>query len=1098
MSLIISVILARILIPASSQFSCTVGPTEDKTINGAVTCGTIMIEGTLRITSNTYLTADRIEVSSTGTLIIGTSLSPVTDITIYLNHNMGYNHVTESGTSTSSGQIMSYGTTYMYGEDKTSWTLLNQDCDQCNVISVNECNNWSIGDTIIIVTTGNGATSFTELVSSADNFKSEERIISAITEETNSCSITLNSALLLYHRGTWFDGIVPTQAEVLNMDRSILITGPDPYYYDIDPIKGFQGITTRQAGGGIMQMDNVKIEKCGRVELGQYCLHFHLIGDCPECRFRGNVITKATNKGITVHGTHHSLVDNNIIYNVRGAFIYIEDGNEYENTISNNVAVCPEINNYVGLGAIAPTNPCMLDGVRNQEDSDRHEHTGIYINAPTNHIIGNHVIGMENALFINAVFGWGNPDGEATNRVCKLAMPMGITKGNVFHNNAGFGWYANSLYTTNVLTDENGYVTDFETCTLWNMNNGIDQSKHFYVEDHVEYFEDFSMGVYECGDITFKNTISALNSKGFYWKSYRRGLNSDVFCDNCTFYNNDVQMIGPGGAAQIEFKNSKVISTNNHNGINVNHHCGLYNAHGQTGGLCASHYVFNNVDFGSIEPTFYSETHDGELSNTPTSLQQTDVLIFYNGYIYFDTIQSHPTFNTNNCIIDGQWTKCMESMGIRIIRIYSPNRGDLTAITSSGSYTIPFRNLQRYMGYNVYSTQTCVGNNGIYGPQDKINDNCNHRVWPNGYTFIVKNNENIILNVPNYSGNMYDTFVTEYSDTQMAQTSITISITGDTLLSGNQCIISSLHNRKYITQYGPLIPQSGFWWDCIGGWNTQSGINEFINQIPAINWFVSGSNTVSIKGDESTVKIYTPDTTSSSSTSTTSTTTTTTTTTVNPSQCGYIPSTCIGDLNWAVNIGSKSNPEWYTDFEKITQTQLSLATQTDMVHFWYCTNQNPNNNCDGLQIPCSRSCDSTTSSTTTTAATTSTTSTTSTSTTSTTKCGYVPNSCSGDIEWAVTTGKQNYQQYYPQFETITGSKLIDANEEDISLYWVCRGENPNGRCTQLEIPCNRICKATFEEEQELDNNNNNNNGQKSNLMLIVGIVSILCVLIGFM
>ena len=119
---------------------------------------------------------------------------------------------------------------------------------------------------------------------------------------------------------------------------------------------------------------------------------------------------------------------------------------------------------------------------------------------------------------------------------------MGITRGNVFHNNAGFGWYANQLYSTNVMTDENGMVADWETCTLWDMASKEDRSRPFVVENHVEYFEDFSMGVYECGDVTFKNTISALNSKGFYWKSYRRGLKSDAFCRNCTFYNNDVHV----------------------------------------------------------------------------------------------------------------------------------------------------------------------------------------------------------------------------------------------------------------------------------------------------------------------------------------------------------------------------------------------------------------------------------------------------------------------------------------------------------------------------------------------------------------------------
>ena len=61
---------------------------------------------------------------------------------------------------------------------------------------------------------------------------------------------------------------------------------------------------------------------------------------------------------------------------------------------SNNVLVCPELNNYAWLGAVSPGSRCMLDGVDHQEDADRHEHSGIYLNSPSNHIIGNHVVGM--------------------------------------------------------------------------------------------------------------------------------------------------------------------------------------------------------------------------------------------------------------------------------------------------------------------------------------------------------------------------------------------------------------------------------------------------------------------------------------------------------------------------------------------------------------------------------------------------------------------------------------------------------------------------------------------------------------------------------
>ena len=44
--------------------------------------------------------------------------------------------------------------------------------------------------------------------------------------------------------------------------------------------------------------------------------------------------------GIIVHGTHSSTVEDNVLYNVRGAGIYIEDGNEMYNDIKVSVPVC--------------------------------------------------------------------------------------------------------------------------------------------------------------------------------------------------------------------------------------------------------------------------------------------------------------------------------------------------------------------------------------------------------------------------------------------------------------------------------------------------------------------------------------------------------------------------------------------------------------------------------------------------------------------------------------------------------------------------------------------------------------------------------------
>ena len=143
-------------------------------------------------------------------------------------------------------------------------------------------------------------------------------------------------------------------------------------------------------------------------------------------------------------------------------------------------------------------------------------------------------------MFYDPLNNFGNEDNQMKQKVCKSAMPMGVTRGNVFHNNGRFGWYANQAFTTKVLTAANGEVGDWRTCTLWDMESGEDLSQPFVVENHVEYFEQFAFGAYDCGDVTVKDSIIAFSTQGLYWKSYRRGLASGPFCQNCTIYKNHI------------------------------------------------------------------------------------------------------------------------------------------------------------------------------------------------------------------------------------------------------------------------------------------------------------------------------------------------------------------------------------------------------------------------------------------------------------------------------------------------------------------------------------------------------------------------------
>ena len=105
------------------------------------------------------------------------------------------------------------------------------------------------------------------------------------------------------------------------------------------------------------------------------------------------------------------------------------------------------------------------------------------------------VVSMTIALFIDDATGaYGQTTGKALNKVCKLAMPFGTYKNNVFHNNAEWGFYMSEYYPAKVLTDENGYVADWNSCMLWNMKTGEDNSNTIVIENHIEYFDEFVLG----------------------------------------------------------------------------------------------------------------------------------------------------------------------------------------------------------------------------------------------------------------------------------------------------------------------------------------------------------------------------------------------------------------------------------------------------------------------------------------------------------------------------------------------------------------------------------------------------------------------------
>ena len=132
--------------------------------------------------------------------------------------------------------------------------------------------------------------------------------------------------------------------------------------------------------------------------MGKYCLHFHQLSDCPDCEFYNNAIEHSHQRGIIVHGTSRSTVENNILWDVRGAGVYIEDGNEYMNQIKYNVVICP-------WSLAHPTyHGCTIPGTDNAESDTPLNQAGIYSETAANDFIGNRASNSFNGMVSHSMY----------------------------------------------------------------------------------------------------------------------------------------------------------------------------------------------------------------------------------------------------------------------------------------------------------------------------------------------------------------------------------------------------------------------------------------------------------------------------------------------------------------------------------------------------------------------------------------------------------------------------------------------------------------------------------------------------------------------
>jgi hypothetical protein len=399
--------------------------------------------------------------------------------------------------------------------------------------------------------------------------------------------------------------VVLQSPEVINLSRSMVITGDDFTHEACDPLitdpaRGCmcdagigRGICTvglhvvlNSDGGSIIE--NTRIEKCGQRGIkGKYCLHFHYAGVCPGCTFRNNAIEFGQQRGIVIHETHEATVEANVLSDVRGAGIYIEDGNEMRNKIHYNVVICPW-----SLGS-ATHGGCTVPGTDNAQADTALNQAGLWSVTPGNDVVGNRFANSFNGMFYS--FFGESVVGPERRLNTLFSSDMGRLEGNTFHGHGRFGTYILFYFPkqncySNI--SDNGFLNEgargqCEPFLKTGDTNGL--SMRMRNLHNVDYGNAF-VGGYNVNDVQFRGHVSWGNLNNLYWKetaNFADGISAHI---SGGWY-------ADGNLALPDMAGFIIEDSVFTGGVQLetNHHCNV----GVTGFLCMPTYILENVSWRS-------------------------------------------------------------------------------------------------------------------------------------------------------------------------------------------------------------------------------------------------------------------------------------------------------------------------------------------------------------------------------------------------------------------------------------------------------------------------------------------------------------------
>ena len=264
---------------------------------------------------------------------------------------------------------------------------------------------WKAGDRIVIPDTRQ----LRENERGTSNYRSQDEKLQIAS--VSGVDVTLTSALAYDHKGARNpDGTLEFLPHVGNLSRNVIVRSENPtgvrghMIFMARAEVDLRYVEVREMGRTRMGvLDSSEFDNAGQVthfgtnQIGRYAIHFHHdFGPTttPASGYQftliGNTVDGAPKWGVTVHNSHYGLIQDNVVYNTRGAGIVTEDGTESFNLFDHNFAMRSQ-----GSGEFAPAS-----GYGGAGNDPGGEGAGFWFRGPNNYI-------RNNVAANGDVFGFG-------------------------------------------------------------------------------------------------------------------------------------------------------------------------------------------------------------------------------------------------------------------------------------------------------------------------------------------------------------------------------------------------------------------------------------------------------------------------------------------------------------------------------------------------------------------------------------------------------------------------------------------------------------------------------------------------------------------